>query len=419
MQNTDQMVQNTDRNEREKVILVGIETGAEEPEEQSLDELADLAGTAGAAVAGRLIQARESAHPGTYIGKGKILELKELIWETEASGIICDDELTSAQLGNLEEELNCKVLDRTLLILDIFAGRAVTGEGKLQVELAQLRYRASRLSGRGRSLSRLGGGIGTRGPGEKKLEVDRRRIRERISRLKRELKDVENHRELIRNQRSRSGLKTAALVGYTSAGKSSIENALTHAGIAEDAMLFSTLDTTTRSLMLDNTQEILLTDTVGFIRKLPHHLVEAFKSTLEEARYADILIHVVDASNPDMDTQMHVVYETLRELGAEGKPVVTLFNKQDLLEEPVVQRDFRAEYSIAASARTGQGLEELKAALLEILRRYQIYIERMYSFDEAWKLQLIRSRGQLVSEEYLPEGVCVKAYVPGEIYGKL
>ena len=228
-----------------------------------------------------------------------------------------------------------------------------------------------------------------------------------------------NHRELIRNQRSRSGLKTAALVGYTSAGKSSIENALTHAGIAEDAMLFSTLDTTTRSLMLDNTQEILLTDTVGFIRKLPHHLVEAFKSTLEEARYADILIHVVDASNPDMDTQMHVVYETLRELGAEGKPVVTLFNKQDLLEEPVVQRDFRAEYSIAASARTGQGLEELKAALLEILRRDQIYIERMYSFDEAWKLQLIRSRGQLVSEEYLPEGVCVKAYVPGEIYGKL
>lgn len=419
MQNTDQTVQNEAGKETEKVILVGVATGGEKTAEQSLNELADLARTAGAAVAGKMIQVRESAHPGTYIGKGKILELKELLWETEASGIICDDELTSAQLGNLEEELDCKVLDRTLLILDIFAGRAVTGEGKLQVELAQLRYRASRLSGLGKTLSRLGGGIGTRGPGEKKLEVDRRRIRERISRLKQELKDVEKHRELIRNQRIRSGLKTAALVGYTSAGKSSIENALTHAGIAEDAMLFSTLDTTTRSLILDKTQEILLTDTVGFIRKLPHHLVEAFKSTLEEAKYADILIHVVDASNPDMDTQMHVVYETLRELGAEGKPVITLFNKQDLFDDPAPQRDFRADYSIGTSARTGQGLAELKAALLEILRRDQIYIERLYSFEEAWKLQLIRSRGQLISEEYLPEGVSIKAYVPGEIYGKL
>ena len=419
MQNTDQTVQNEAGKETEKVILVGVATGGEKTAEQSLNELADLARTAGAAVAGKMIQVWESAHPGTYIGKGKILELKELLWETEASGIICDDELTSAQLGNLEEELDCKVLDRTLLILDIFAGRAVTGEGKLQVELAQLRYRASRLSGLGKTLSRLGGGIGTRGPGEKKLEVDRRRIRERISRLKQELKDVEKHRELIRNQRIRSGLKTAALVGYTSAGKSSIENALTHAGIAEDAMLFSTLDTTTRSLILDKTQEILLTDTVGFIRKLPHHLVEAFKSTLEEAKYADILIHVVDASNPDMDTQMHVVYETLRELGAEGKPVITLFNKQDLLDDLAPQRDFRADYSIGTSARTGQGLAELKAALLEILRRDQIYIERLYSFEEAWKLQLIRSRGQLISEEYLPEGVSIKAYVPGEIYGKL
>lgn len=221
------------------------------------------------------------------------------MWETEATGIICDDELSSTQLGNLEEELDCKVLDRTLLILDIFAARAVSGEGKIQVELAQLRYRASRLSGMGRSLSRLGGGIGTRGPGEKKLEMDRRLIRERISRLKKELADVERHRELLRSQRNQSGMKVAALVGYTSAGKSSIENALTNAGILEDAMLFSTLDTTTRALQLDGTQEILLTDTVGFIRKLPHHLIEAFKSTLEEAKYADIIIHVVDVSNPE------------------------------------------------------------------------------------------------------------------------
>ena len=404
---------------KEKVILVGVETGGDEPAETSLDELAELARTAGAEVAGRLIQTRESIHPGTYIGKGKLLELKDLLWETDATGIICDDELTSAQLGSLEAELSCKVIDRTLLILDIFAARTVSGEGKIQVELAQLRYRASRLAGLGKSLSRLGGGIGTRGPGEKKLEMDRRLIRERISRLKRELKDVEKHRELVRSQRKQSGLKTAALVGYTSAGKSSLLNALTDAGILEDAMLFSTLDTTTRSLVLDNTQEILVTDTVGFIRKLPHHLVEAFKSTLEEAKYADIIIHVVDVSNPNMEMQMHVVYETLRELGAEGKPVVTLFNKQDLLEAPSYQRDFQADYSIPASAKTGQGLAELKRALLDIIRRDQIYVERLYDFSEAGKIQLIRSRGQLVSEEYLPEGISVKAYVPQDIYGRI
>lgn len=403
----------------EKVILAGVDTGDGGAAQRSLDELAELAKTAGAKVVGRLIQARESAHPATYVGKGKLLELKDLIWETDATGIICDDELTSAQLGSLEAELSCKVIDRTLLILDIFAARAVSGEGKIQVELAQLRYRASRLTGLGRSLSRLGGGIGTRGPGEKKLEMDRRLIRERISRLKRELKDVEKHRELIRNQRQQSGLKVAALVGYTSAGKSSIENALTDAGILEDAMLFSTLDTTTRSLMLDNTQEILLTDTVGFIRKLPHHLVEAFKSTLEEVKYADLIIHVVDASNPQMDEQMYVVYDTLRQLGAEGKPVITLFNKQDRLESPVSQRDFQAEYSIPTSAKTGQGLDELKKALLEIIRKDQIYIERLYDFSEAGRIQIIRSRGQLLSEEYVPEGIAVKAYVPKDIYGRV
>ena len=395
----------------ERVILVGIDTGNEDAANRSLDELSELAKTAKAAVVGRLIQPRESAHPGTYIGKGKLTELKDLIWETDATGIICDDELTSAQLGNLEEELSCKIIDRTLLILDIFAARAVSGEGKIQVELAQLRYRASRLAGLGRSLSRLGGGIGTRGPGEKKLEMDRRLIRERISRLKKELKDVEKHRELIRTQRKQSGLKVAALVGYTSAGKSSIENALTNAGILEDAMLFSTLDTTTRSLVLDNT--------VGFIRKLPHHLVEAFKSTLEEAKYADIIIHVVDASNPQMDEQMHVVYDTLRQLGAADRPVITLFNKQDKLESAGSYRDFQAEYSIPASAKTGEGLAELKKALLEIVRREQIYVERLYDFSEASKIQLIRSRGQLLSEKYVPEGIEVKAYVPKDIYGKV
>ena len=404
---------------KERMILVGVDTGSPEAAERSLDELADLAETAGAQTAGRLNQARESIHPATYIGKGKLEELKDLLWGTEADGIICDDELTGSQIGNLEAELSCKVIDRTLLILDIFAAHAVSGEGKIQVELAQLKYRATRLTGLGRSLSRLGGGIGTRGPGEKKLEMDRRLIRERISRLKADLRNVEKHRELLRSQRRQSGLKSAALVGYTSAGKSSIENALTGAGILEDAMLFSTLDTTTRSLVLDNTQEILLTDTVGFIRKLPHHLVEAFKSTLEEAKYADIIIHVVDASNPQMEEQMHVVYETLRELGVEDRPVVTLFNKQDLLTGDSRQKDFRADYSIPVSAKTGQGLEELKKALLGIVRKDQIYVERLYDFSEAGKIQLIRSRGQLLEESYVPEGIEVRAYVPQDIYSKI
>ena len=403
----------------EKVILVGVQLNENEPAEESLDELGELAKTAGAEVVGRMIQSREYIHPATYIGKGKITELKELLWETDATGIICDDELTSVQLKNLEQELGCKIIDRTLLILDIFAARAVSSEGKIQVELAQLKYRASRLIGLGNSLSRLGGGIGTRGPGEKKLEMDRRLIRERISRLKKELREVEQHRELIRTQRKDSNLKVAALVGYTSAGKSSLENALTGAGILEDAMLFSTLDTTTRALELEGKQQVLLTDTVGFIRKLPHHLIEAFKSTLEEAKYADIIIHVVDTSNPQMDTQMYVVYDTLRQLGVEGKPIITLFNKQDKLESPQMFRDLHADYTFAVSAKTGQGLDELKGALLDIIRQDQIYVERLYDFSEAGKIQLIRKQGQLLEEEYVAEGIVVKAYVPKSIYGRI
>ena len=418
------------KEQEERVILVGIALSENDLTDESLDELAELARTANAAVVGRLVQGREKIHPTTYVGKGKLAELKELIWEREATGIICDDELSSVQLKTLEQELDCKIMDRTLLILDIFAVRAMSGEGKIQVELAQLKYRASRLTGLGASLSRLGGGIGTRGPGEKKLEMDRRLIRERISHLKAELKDVERHRELIRSRREDTPGKVAALVGYTSAGKSSIHNALTNAGIMEDEMLFSTLDTTTRVLPLEENREIFLTDTVGFIRKLPHHLVEAFKSTLEEAKYADVIIHVVDASNPQMDVQMHVVYETLRQLGVEGKPIVTLFNKQDVLaarkaeegaadEALPVMRDVRADYTIKTSAKTGQGLDELKEALLEILRRDQILIERTYPFAEAGKVQRIRKSGQLLEEEYVEEGVRVKAYVPKEIYGRL
>ncbi|POP32994.1 GTPase HflX [Lactonifactor longoviformis] len=403
----------------ERVILVGVQENDRENTEESLEELGELARTAGAQVAGTLIQNREAIHPVTYVGKGKLEELKGLVYALDATGIICDDELSAVQLRNLEQSLECKIMDRTLLILDIFAARATSSEGKIQVELAQLRYRAARLVGLRNSLSRLGGGIGTRGPGEKKLEMDRRLIHTRIGLLKRELEDVKQHRELIRKQRAKTHKKVAALVGYTSAGKSSMLNALTDAGIYEDEMLFSTLDTTTRALKLSGKQEILLTDTVGFIQKLPHHLIEAFKSTLEEARYADIIIHVVDASNPRMDTQMHVVYETLRQLQVENKLIVTLFNKQDRLCVPGGFRDFRADYSILTSSKTGQGLEELREVLAEILREGQIYIERLYPYEKAGLLQLIRQGGELLEEEYLPEGISVKAFVSKEIYPKI
>lgn len=403
----------------ERVILVGVQEQEGEPEEESLDELAELARTAGAQVVGRLIQKREAMHPATYVGKGKILELKELLWETDATGIICDDELTSVQLNHLEEELECKIVDRTLLILDIFAGRAVSREGKIQVELAQLKYRAARLVGLRNSLSRLGGGIGTRGPGEKKLEMDRRLIRERISRLKKELREVEEHRERLRTQRKRSNLKVAALVGYTSAGKSSLENALTGAGVLEDAMLFATLDTTTRALKLADTQEILLSDTVGFIRKLPHHLVEAFKSTLEEAKYADLILHVVDTANPQMDEQMYTVYETLTNLEVKDKPIITVFNKQDLAEEGLIIRDFHADYTVKISAKKGDGLSELLQTIEAVLREQKVFIEGVYPYQDAGKLQLIRKYGELKEEEYREDGIFVQAYVPAEFYEKV
>lgn len=401
---------------REKVILVGVQQMSGDDTEESVYELGELADTAGAQVAGTVIQRRESIHPGTYIGKGKIEEVRQLLWETDATGIICDDELSPAQLNNLQSELDCKVMDRTLLILDIFARHATSREGKIQGELAQLRYRAARLAGLGNSLSRLGGGIGTRGPGEKKLEMDRRLIRTRISHLKRELDEVIRHRDLIRAQRKKTEQKIVALVGYTSVGKSAIFRTLTGADVLEDAKLFATLDTTTRGIKLSGSQEILLTDTVGFIRKLPHHLVEAFKSTLEEVCCADILIHVVDSSSPQMETQMHVVYETLRELGADKKPVITVFNKQDLLEEKRNFRDFVAEQSICGSAHTGAGMEELKNAITDVLRAQKIYIERLYPYEKAGLIQLIRKKGELLEEKYQEDGIFVRAYVPESIY---
>lgn len=402
----------------ERVILIGVQTAADENVEVSLDELEELASTAGAVTVGKVIQNREAVHPGTYIGKGKIEEVRALVYALNATGVICDDELSPAQLNNLERELDCKVMDRTLLILDIFAVRAVTSEGKIQVELAQLRYRAARLVGLRESLSRLGGGIGTRGPGEKKLETDRRLIRTRISALKQELVQVEKHRELIRSGRARGNMKTVAIVGYTNAGKSTLLNKLTGSEVLSEDKLFATLDPTTRLLNLQDGQQILLTDTVGFIHKLPHHLIEAFKSTLEEAKYADYIIHVVDSSNPQAEMQMHVVYETFRELGVMGKKIITLFNKQDV-PGACVLRDFKSDYSLKISARTGQGLEELGELLARFLAEDQIYMERIFPYQEAGKIQLIREYGQLLSEEYTETGILVKARVPREIYGKV
>lgn len=405
--------------QQERVILFAASTNDSDDTEESVEELKELVKTAGAETVGTVIQNRENIHPGTYLGKGKIQELKEMVWESGATGVVCDDELSPAQLKNLEDALDTKVMDRTMIILDIFAARAKTREGKIQVELAQLRYRAVRLVGLRNSLSRLGGGIGTRGPGETKLEVDRRRIHERISQLKSELQDVEHHRDVVRKQREQSGTLTAAIVGYTNAGKSTLLNKLTGAGILAEDKLFATLDPTTRALVLPGGEKVLLTDTVGFIRKLPHHLVEAFKSTLEEARYCDVILHVVDCSNPQMDMQMHVVYETLRRLDIKDKEIITVFNKVDRPDADTACRDMSADYKVRLSAKTGEGIGELLDLFAVILRNRRIYFEKVFAYKNAGRIQTIRKSGQLLSEEYQDDGIHVKAYVPVELFEEL
>ena len=404
---------------QEKVILVSVSTSDNDDTQKSLDELEELAATAGAVTVGRVVQNLDQIHPTTYVGKGKLEEIKDLLWETEATGIICDDELSPIQLGNMEDALNTKVMDRTLIILDIFARRASTNEGKIQVELAQLKYRQSRLTGLGKSLSRLGGGIGTRGPGEKKLEMDRRLIKNRIAQLNRELKDVKRHREVTREQRNKNKVPVIAIVGYTNAGKSTLLNHLTGAGVLEEDKLFATLDPTTRNLKLPSKQEVLITDTVGFIRKLPHHLIEAFRSTLEEAKYADIILHVVDASNPQVDEQMYIVYETLANLEVKNKPIITAFNKQDKLEGQPILRDFKADHIVKISAKTGAGLDELQQVIEDVLREQKILIEKLYSYADAGKNQLIRKYGELLEEFYQEDGIFARGYVPVEIYERV
>lgn len=405
--------------QKERFVLVGVALSDNDDTEESLDELEELTETAGAVAVGKVIQNREKIHPSTYIGKGKIEEVRQMINETGATGIICDDELSPAQLRNLEDALQTKVLDRTTLILDIFAKRASTREGKLQVEMAQLKFNSTRLVGLGTSLSRLGGGIGTRGPGEKKLETDRRVIKERMSQLKQELDELKKNREIERNLRSRNDIPVISIVGYTNAGKSTLLNYLTKAGVLEEDKLFATLDPTTRSFTLDSGQQILFTDTVGFIRKLPHHLIDTFRSTLEEAKYADIILHVVDSVNPNAYKQMHVVYETLTSLGIQDKPIITVFNKQDLLDTDIILKDFKADYTVKISAKTGEGVDKLLEIIERILTERKILIEETIPYNEAGKLQIIRKYGTLLEEDYRPEGIYVKAYISKNMYYRI
>ncbi len=407
------------KEEKEKVILVAVSDNDNDDTEESVDELMELVETAGAVTVGRVIQNRENIHPGTYVGKGKMDEIRILVEQLGATGVVCDDELSPAQLKNLEDVLQVKVMDRTMIILDIFAQHASTREGKIQVELAQLKYRSTRLIGMRNSLSRLGGGIGTRGPGEKKLEIDRRLIKDRIAQLNRELEDIKKNREVARSLRKKNPIPVVAIVGYTNAGKSTLLNRLTEADVLEADMLFATLDPTTRNLSLESGQQILLTDTVGFIRKLPHHLIDAFRSTLEEAKYADIIIHVVDASNSQAYKQMHIVYETLKKLKITDKTVITVFNKQDLVSEEEPMKDLKADKTVKISAKQGDGIAELLNRMEEVLKEAKVLIEHTFSYQEAGNIQTVRKYGQLLCEEYQEDGIFVKAYVPKDLASQL
>ena len=409
------------KEEIEYVILVAVDTESGDlssyDTDASLDELAELADTAGAVVVGRLVQKLPHFNPATYIGSGKLAELRTLIYATNATGIITDDELSPSQMANLSKELDVKVMDRTMVILDIFASHARTAEGKMQVELAQLEYRLSRLTGKGTSMSRLGGGIGTRGPGEKKLEQDRRVIRKRVSQLKHEINDMTAHRETTRKSRERGSYPVFAIVGYTNVGKSTLLNALTGAGILAEDKLFATLDTTTRVFEYNRStgkQKILLTDTVGFIRKLPHNLIDAFRSTLEEAKYADYIIHVVDASSENRTAEMKVAYNTLDQLGITGKKVITLFNKIDKINDDDMKLglfDLRAVKYLSISAKNGKGLELLPDIIDSVLRQDRHLVERLFNYNEMSEIAEIKHNGEVIEEEYRDDGIWIKAYV--------
>ena len=400
----------------ERAIVVGLETtqgreiDGKGEGQRSLDELEELAQTAGVTVVDRVLQKKTVQDAAFYIGRGKVEQLALLRQAVDADVIIFDDELSGAQIRNLEDATGAKVVDRTTLILDIFAQRARSSEGKLQVELAQLKYRLPRLVGLGGQLSRLGGGIGTRGPGEKKLEVDRRHIRRRISFLEDELEKVGKRRGLTRAGRNKRGVPAMAVVGYTNAGKSTLVNKLCSADIFAENKLFATLDPTARKLLLPDGREMLLVDTVGFIRKLPHDLVEAFKSTLEEAVHADALLHVVDASDPEAEEHIRVSYDILRSLGATNKTIVTVYNKMDLAG-PDFRPPIRGSRDIVCevSAATGQGLDKLLEIIQEIFRSDEIEVGILAPYDAGWVPAYVRENGKVLEEEYGSDGARIRA----------
>lgn len=394
---------------RPRVLLAAVDTGAYDAE-QSLDELEELADTAGADTAARIVQKRPAFDSATCIGPGRLEEMAQLCQSGDIDQIIFDHELTATQIRNIEDACGVHTIDRTMLILDIFAQRATTHEGRLQVELAQQRYRLPRLAGMGIQLSRLGGGIGTRGPGETKLETDKRHIRTRISNLSAELKEIEKRRTYARSRRKKDGVLVCAIVGYTNVGKSTLLNLLTDAGVLAENKLFATLETTSRAIELPDGRSLMLVDTVGLIRRLPHHLVEAFKSTLEEASNADVILHICDASAENCEEQAQVTLDLLSELGCDGIPVVTVFNKCDLLPEELAFAP-ETRNAVLISAKENRGMDQLLAALAKALPDPARRMRLLLPFSQGSLLNEIRSSGKLFSEEYTPDGVLVDAMV--------
>ncbi len=402
----------TENEKKERVLLAGVHTGRTDSlldtTDESMAELGELVKTAGGEVVCEVVQNKNDLVSGTYMGEGKLLEIAEMIPRLEIDAVVFDDELSGVQTRNIADMLGVKVIDRSMLILDIFAMRAKSGEGKLQVELAQLKYRLPRLRGLGEAMSRTGAGIGTRGPGETKLESDRRHIRRRINALEVELKELEKHRELLRHRRKKDGVITAALVGYTNAGKSTLLNALTDADVFAEDKLFATLDPTSRQLELKDGRKILLVDTVGFIRKLPHHLVEAFKSTLEEAAVADVLLHVIDASNEQYFDHIKVVQSVLGDIGAGGKPIAAVFNKCDKIDEKAVLKADGHDKEVKICAKTGEGFKELLNALSDLAPGKKKEMELLIPYTAGALLSELHSNQKVLSEEYTETGVHVR-----------
>lgn len=400
------------RTETEKALLVSVDTG-EFDAETSIDELEELAHTAGAEVLGKLIQRRERIEAATFVGYGKLAEIIFFCENNDVDLLIFDSELTPSQQRNLEKLTNVRVIDRTMLILDIFAARARTSEGKLQVELAQLKYSLLRLMGQGQQLSRLGGGIGTRGPGETKLESDRRHIRRRIQKLEEELRQLEKRRAMLRNRREKDGVISVAIVGYTNAGKSTLMNALTDAGVLTENKLFATLDPTSRALILPDGRQVMLVDTVGLIRRLPHKLVEAFKSTLEEAATATVILNVCDASDEHASEHLEVTKKLLEELGCEGKPIISVMNKCDKVGDLYAMPTFRG--TVMISALEQKGLDNLLQAICDALPQTVREVKLLIPFQNGGDAARLREDGVVLEEEYRPEGLYMHVRAEGRL----